>query len=485
MKKNFTKYVIIYLLVLQVWNVYGQCTNTTQYPSSTITAPTTTCVKTTFSSCNYYGEYGVVSCTASTNYQAEIADGGYVTVRIGSSSGTVLANGVSPLSFNSGANTTLYIHWNGNASCSTDSNCHTTTIQKLDAAGCVPPPPPANDNCTAAINLGHATGTTTVNGDCTSATNDSATPSGYGCATIGKTVWYYFDAVTGGNQSITASVCTTASSWDSEIGVFKETAAGSGCGTNLSNLTYVGCDDDGCSPLSTVTFTAANTFTGDPNSAQSRATIRYYIAVGAWSNTAVGAPFTLTVTPAANALPIKLKSFTGVVNGTVNTLNWVTSSEQNTQEFQIERSLNGKDHWVQVGKEVTAAGSSVEERGYTLNDDAPPASGYYRLLTMDLDGKIQKSDAVQIERKTDKFGIATAFPNPTSGLLSVQFETTRKENLELHVIDLMGRIVLSKVIESNGDIQSLDLDLSNIAAGVYTVSIANNSEISMRKIVKE
>ncbi len=202
----------------------GGCVNTSPY--LTVTAPTSPGVL-TISSCTYQSEYNTItSVTAGNQYRSTYNLGGWITIRHTTSNGTVVASGVSPLTWTATVSGTYYIHYNTNSLCGTASSCGTTTIECLS---CLPPPAPANDLvCNATlISCGQVISGTTVN-----ATNSGAGENSV--CNISQTqpgVWY---RVTGNGQLMTAYLCNTA--WDSKISVFS--------GTSCSGLTCVGGNDD-------------------------------------------------------------------------------------------------------------------------------------------------------------------------------------------------------------------------------------------------
>jgi hypothetical protein len=69
------------------------------------------------------------------------------------------------------------------------------------------------------------------------------------------------------------------------------------------------------------------------------------------------------------------------------------------------------------------------------------------------------------------------FPNPTEGFLSIQTKNPSVAN----VFDRSGRLVLSKML--NLTIQQIDL--SELANGLYTVEIIGDNETQMSKIIKK
>jgi ABC-type arginine transport system permease subunit len=76
-------------------------------------------------------------------------------------------------------------------------------------------------------------------------------------------------------------------------------------------------------------------------------------------------------------------------------------------------------------------------------------------------------------------------PIPSSNIVTVAFETptTQKVNLTLH--DISGRIVLQKTIDATQGITATQIDISNFAAGIYTLSMSDANSIVVEKIVKK
>lgn len=232
MKKLY--FLVFSLLLLTGYAAQSQCTNTTSFGSATIN-PSGTAV--TVSTCSFAGEYSTISGAVNgqtLRFTSSVATD-FITIRSGSSSGPVVASGLTPLVFANTFTGTLYAHWNASAACNSQGTCRTTTVQ---CTSCVPPPPPANDLCAGAININCGQ---TITGSTAAATADAVGT----CTTALGTapgVWYTF---AGDGSQTTLSLC--GSSYDTKIGVFSGTCAG---------LVCVAGNDDFCGLQSQVTVTA-------------------------------------------------------------------------------------------------------------------------------------------------------------------------------------------------------------------------------------
>jgi len=102
-----------------------------QYPGGTIAAPASPGTTTTISTCNYAGEYSVISgMNPSYNYQFDMnVVGSYGTV-YDDITLAVVASGPLPLSFTPPSAGNFRVRWflNGPPTCGTDASCHTTTV---------------------------------------------------------------------------------------------------------------------------------------------------------------------------------------------------------------------------------------------------------------------------------------------------------------------------------------------------------------------
>jgi len=169
---------------------------------------------------------------------------------------------------------------------------------------------------------------------------------------------------------------------------------------------------------------------------------------------------TLTVIPVP--LPLILTKFTAQRNGTEALLKWQTAQEQNTRDFTIERSADGKTYTT-IGV-VAAAGNSNTPLDYTFSDLAPgKVSNYYRLKQSDLDGRFTYSPVRLLN-----FGIPSKLiwynTSKESAMVSLQ-----QGNNELYTLsDISGHIL------RQGQLANGKTLISHLPAGTYIVTVITN-----------
>lgn len=77
------------------------------------------------------------------------------------------------------------------------------------------------------------------------------------------------------------------------------------------------------------------------------------------------------------------------------------------------------------------------------------------------------------------------YPNPTDNKLTVEFDTNNETTYSINLIDIKGKVVLSKTINTIVGVNKIELDIKSIVAGSYSVTITNsqNSDLSTVKII--
>jgi len=185
----------------------------------------------------------------------------------------------------------------------------------------------------------------------------------------------------------------------------------------------------------------------------------------------------------AFALPVELTSFTGKTMSKTNMLEWTTASEENTEWHIIERSKDGRSDWTEIGR-TEAKGFSNELISYQLEDEKPMAKSYYRLRSVDYDGYEDLSKVVYLKRNIERFDIIKVYPVPTTKMLNVDFEIVQDEEVEIRLTDMLGKIITIRPIEAFAGVNTEIFDMSNLANGIYFVSINNGQEKISKRVIK-
>lgn len=145
--------------------------------------------------------------------------------------------------------------------------------------------------------------------------------------------------------------------------------------------------------------------------------------------------------------PVELSAFTAGQHGSLVLLQWTTQSETGNHGFQVERRAEAGD-WEMIGF-VQGAGTTTQQRQYTLLDQSLTTSGLYeyRLRQIDLDGTENLSDVRRVRFTTGAtaFALEQNYPNPVSASgaapTSIRYSIAEHGTVRLTVSDVLGRTV--------------------------------------------
>ena len=170
---------------------------------------------------------------------------------------------------------------------------------------------------------------------------------------------------------------------------------------------------------------------------------------------------------ALSTLPVSWIDFTAKPeNQSAVRLNWLTSSEQNTDHYSVLHSTNGQN-WETIGT-VAAAGNSTVVRSYNFLHNNPFAgNNYYRLQQADLDGNRSYSKIISIV--TGQISNRLVFPNPVARNTSFSIQVKQSGTIELY--NNTGQLVLQKYLPAGMH----SISVGSIPAGVYRLKEGDKS----------
>lgn len=165
-------------------------------------------------------------------------------------------------------------------------------------------------------------------------------------------------------------------------------------------------------------------------------------------------------------------------------MDWTTATEQNSDYFIVERSVNCIDF--EPILKVAAAGFSNEEIHYE-DFDVKPFYGinYYKLRQIDFDGQEAFFDIKSVNFQTNNAANFSVFPNPFENIFNVHFNIAESLTLKVEVSDNQGKIVYLSEFKALSGWNFYEINLSENSAGNYLCKLINteNLEVIGRSIV--
>ena len=185
----------------------------------------------------------------------------------------------------------------------------------------------------------------------------------------------------------------------------------------------------------------------------------------------------------AAALPVTITSLDAVLQNDGKVLvKWKTADEQNVELYEVQRSTDGID-FSYLGAVKSRAGSS---NTYFLADgSALQGVNYYRLKSIDRDGKNTISSIVSVNVSGNNLLGVNIYPNPANGQFVIKLDGRPAGDLHIRINDLQGRILFKKklgAVNANNTV-SIPLNLNTLKRGVYLVQINQGKNVSVQKLI--
>lgn len=184
----------------------------------------------------------------------------------------------------------------------------------------------------------------------------------------------------------------------------------------------------------------------------------------------------------SGTLPVKLNSFSAIIQNKNTLLQWQTSDEQNVAKFNLQRSLDGIS-FTTIGT-VNSTGNSTITKNYSYTDyslnSITSKAIYYRLQIVDIDTKTTYSKIEIVKALTSL--VIQVSPNPASDNIMVSSINNTKM---LSVVNIKGQIL--KTISLNGSFNQIKIDVKELPAGIYFIkakAVGENQEWT-KQFIKE
>ena len=162
-------------------------------------------------------------------------------------------------------------------------------------------------------------------------------------------------------------------------------------------------------------------------------------------------------------------------------LTWATTSETNSDRFEIQRSQNGKT-WIKIGN-VFSSGESKQLLSYYFADQTPfSGNNLYRLKMIDKDETFAfsriRSINLQLDNKT------ALYPNPAIDRLTVL--TSDLDKIErVQFMNVSGKLLLDQKRAGSSDVIS-EFNINTFPAGLYIVRVTYaDGSVDKAKVVKK
>lgn len=183
-------------------------------------------------------------------------------------------------------------------------------------------------------------------------------------------------------------------------------------------------------------------------------------------------------------LPVELLSFDASAQDELIRLDWATASELDNAGFEVQRSTDGIDFSV-IGW-VDGNGTTNDLTTYRFDDEEAQAGVryYYRLKQVDTDGDFDYSPVATAMLGGSSDARIAVRPNPVTGdQVFIDLTNTTDDRVTVRVFDVRGAQVLEVGQQVQAGPATLELDVTELSGGMYTVVIERGGERQTRRFV--
>jgi hypothetical protein len=177
-----------------------------------------------------------------------------------------------------------------------------------------------------------------------------------------------------------------------------------------------------------------------------------------------------------DVIPVELTNFEAEAYEGKIILKWITATETNNMEFQIEKK-KAENEWLNIGF-VLGYGTTTEPKNYSFNDNEVSNGKYeYRLKQIDFDGSYEYSQTIKvIVDLPHYFVLYQNYPNPFNSSSVIKYSLPQSSNVVIKVFDILGNEIETLVNEEKSvGTYEVTWNATNLPSGVYLARIEANS----------
>jgi hypothetical protein len=179
-----------------------------------------------------------------------------------------------------------------------------------------------------------------------------------------------------------------------------------------------------------------------------------------------------------------ISNFSANPNNSCNRLAWVIENNRAVNNFEIERSTNGKDFKTIA---VLIATEKFGTENYTYADTSIGADTImYRLRILNKSQHDFYSRIILVRSKTTPDNNIRIMGNPVRDRLFFNYNSTNVQQTDIKIYSLAGKILFNQTVSSFKGSNLITIPLSSgFAPGMYVIEINNDIVTQTAKFVKQ
>lgn len=186
---------------------------------------------------------------------------------------------------------------------------------------------------------------------------------------------------------------------------------------------------------------------------------------------------------AQELLPFGIDNFTTRLTDSQVLLTW-EYNEPGAAYFEVEAANTAGGSYSYLGKVYANAAGGT----YTFTDMefANATEKYYRIKVVTPDGKNFYSKTLPVKKDDSKLFNLVATPSPFTSGFNVSFYSDTDQVIQLSIVDLYGRTVNTRQLQTNRGRYNFTVDgLNGLSQGIYFLTARTKKDLFVRKIAKQ
>ncbi len=155
---------------------------------------------------------------------------------------------------------------------------------------------------------------------------------------------------------------------------------------------------------------------------------------------------------------------------------WTVASETNASHYRIEVSIDA-ENWTSLGT-VPAQGTTQNQMTYSYEDFTHRTDSYwyYKIVQVDHNGQVRDFQPMVAKNDCLNTSLISVYPNPFFDQVSVFSPSKATITIE----DMNGKLVIETTLSEG----TSNLNLAQLAPGVYTLCVINDKNQKVQKLLK-
>ncbi|MDN3657531.1 T9SS type A sorting domain-containing protein [Ferruginibacter paludis] len=185
-------------------------------------------------------------------------------------------------------------------------------------------------------------------------------------------------------------------------------------------------------------------------------------------------------------LPVSLVNFQGRYNNQSAILSWITASEINLKNFELQKSYTGNQF--SAIATIASSGNTQLTHNYGFTDASIHSNVvYYRLKMVDNDNVTARYSKVIVLHADKGIMVNNISPNPFASTIKINVNAAKEAKLDISLNDLSGRRIKTIHYIAKEGVNNITMSgLSGLAKGAYIVELNSaNENISRQMLIKQ